>query len=110
MEDRLESLAYLAGSILRSYNIISEKQFKGISVKTFSPYTKSYFLKNIKMRCALTDIPENLWKECDEKLRDPKFDILFKPEENQETNDTVLTRDDVEQLLKEYKNGETDES
>ena len=81
MEETIEQLSYLYGSILQSYNVISEKQCKAISPKTFSEYTKKYFIHNIKIRCALPDVPEDKWNELHEKLEDSRCDVLFKDEE-----------------------------
>ena len=81
-DDELKKLAYSAASILKAYNIINEKQFKGMTVNSFNKYTKKYFLGSIKIRCAIVGISEEKWLECNYKLADPKFNPLFKPGEN----------------------------
>ena len=77
MSQTPEHLAYLAASILRSYNVISEKQFDAMTVNSFNKYSFEYFIGNIRMRCAMKDIPEEKYLELAEKLADPKFESLF---------------------------------
>ena len=79
-----QSLRVEIADLLYAKGVISQKQREGFNFVTNFQYDKPHFLNNIKMFCALRDIPEETWKEIDSLIRnDERFDVLF-PESMEE--------------------------
>lgn len=94
--DYLQSLRVEIADILFQKGAISQKQREGFNFVTNFMYDKPHFLNNIKMMCALRDVPEETWKEIDGLIRnDERFDILF-PEsmDEEESDDNVAATED----------------
>ena len=80
----LQSLRVEIADILYEKGVLSQKQREGFNFVTNFMFDKKHFLNNIKMFCAIKEIPEETWKEVDGLIRnDERFDVLFpKPEED----------------------------
>lgn len=92
-----QSLRVEIADILYAKGVLTQKQREGFNFVTNFMYDKPHFLNNIKMFCALRDIPEETWKEIDSLIRnDERFDVLF-PEpmdESQEDDDDNVDADE----------------
>lgn len=80
MEESKENLAYLAASLCYCYGAVPKKVSEHMTVNSFSKYTKRMFVETMKIGMAMHGFDAKI-DEFDEKISDPRFDVLFKEDD-----------------------------
>ena len=101
MSESKENLAYLAASLCYCYGAVPKRVSEHMTVKSFSNYTRKMFVDTMKIGMEMHGYGAKI-EEFDEKIGDPKFDCLFKPDEPDEVvmdpkdipEDVVISKED----------------
>lgn len=75
-DEELKNLAYLAASICGCYGCVTKRQAEHMTVESFKKYPKKFFIDTMKIGMEIHGFGNKV-DEFEEKMNDPRFDVLF---------------------------------